>query len=307
MKQLALAAQSHLSTHGYFPSGGWSDAFVADPNRGYGRNQPGGWLFSVLAYLEESPLRAAGGEHLEDFPMGPGLQAPFQSAPPVFYCPSRREARAYPFKRAGNAHWSLHVAQGVLLLPVVTKSDYAANSGDSIYSAAEQFDDEPQMWVPKDYDSLKTGPQLWTDTANPQSAYFQTGVSYYRSEVRPAQVVDGLSKTYFCGEKFLSPEFYEDVNHSELPAMMGDNQSAWAGFDWDNHRVAWNGPKSRWPVEAYQPRQDAPSTDFAGCFAFGSAHPGSLNMAYCDGSVQTVSYDIDMTVHRQQANRLDGN
>ncbi len=90
--------------------------------------------------------------------------------------------------------------------------------------------------------------------------------------------------------------------------VMGDNQSAWAGFEWDNHRVAWN-PKSRWPVEAYQPRQDGPADGpalFAGCFAFGSAHADSLNMAFCDGSVREVAYDIEMRVHRAQANRLDG-
>ncbi len=175
-----------------------------------------------------------------------------------------------------------------------------------MYSAAEQFNDEPQMWVPKDYDALKTDPPMWTETNNLQTSYYQNGVSYYRSEVRPAQILDGLSKTYLCGEKFLSPAFYDDVNVSDSPGMMGDNQSAWTGFEWDNHRVAWN-PKARWPQKAYQPQQDGASNTFAGCFAFGSAHPGSLNMTFCDGSVQAVGYDIDMEVHRQQANRLDGN
>ncbi len=307
LKQIGLATQMHLNTHGFFPSGGWSGAYLADPHRGYGREQPGGWLFSLLEYMEESTLRtAAKSGRLQDFPLAEGLQSLYQSAPPIFYCPSRREARPYPFKRSGNGPWSLSVAQGVLLLPAVTKSDYAANSGDSIYSAAEQFSDEPQMWVPKSYDALKAEPQEWTNTADPQSTYFQNGVSFYRSEVRAAQLVDGLSKTYLCGEKFLAPDFYDDVNVSNSPAMMGDNQSAWAGFEWDNHRVAWN-PNSRWPVEAYQPRQDGPDAGFTGNFAFGSAHPGSLNMAYCDGSVRAVDYDIDTEVHRRQANRLDGN
>jgi prepilin-type processing-associated H-X9-DG protein len=44
----------------------------------------------------------------------------------------------------------------------------------------------------------------------------------------------------------------------------------------------------------------------AGIFAFGSAHAGSLNMAYCDGSVRPVDYETYMEVHRQQASRLDG-
>ena len=305
LKQLVIAAQSHLSAHNYFPTGGWSGAYLADPHRGYGREQPGGWLFSLLEYMEESALRWGGGDRVEDFPLGPGLTALYQSAPEVFYCPSRRYARAYPFKRTGNGRWSLAVAQGVLLLPGVTKSDYAANSGDSLYSAAEQFDDEQQMWVPANYNDLKSKTAEWTNTADRGTNYFQNGVSYYRSEVRSAQVLDGLSKTYLCGEKFLATSLYEDVNVSDDPAMMGDNQSAWAGFEWDNHRVAWN-PKSRWDEGAYQPQHDSPELSAAGCFAFGSAHPNSLNMAFCDGSVRDVAYDIDKEVHRRQANRLDG-
>ena len=61
LKQLATAAQLHLNAQGYFPSGGWSGNFVADPNRGYGREQPGGWLFSLVEYIEESSLRTGAG------------------------------------------------------------------------------------------------------------------------------------------------------------------------------------------------------------------------------------------------------
>lgn len=306
LKQLALAAQSHLDTHKFFPTGGWSRAYLADPQRGYGREQPGSWLFGLLDYVEEGSMRtAAAQDKLTTYPLGNGLVSLYQSAPSIFYCPSRRAARAYPFKRSGNAGWYPNVAQAVLLLPAVTKSDYAANSGDALYSAAKSFRGEPEMWVPKDYDALKSEQQEWTTTTDQESPFYQTGVVYYRSEVRAEQVTDGLSKTYFCGEKFLGPEFYEDVNESESAAMMGDNQSAWVGYDWDNQRVAWN-PKSPNKQEDYQPRQDDPGVVLPGCFAFGSPHAGSLNMAFCDGSVRTVGYDIDVEVHGHQANRLDG-
>jgi prepilin-type processing-associated H-X9-DG protein len=69
--------------------------------------------------------------------------------------------------------------------------------------------------------------------------------------------------------------------------------------------VAWN-PKNTWPEEDYQPSQDGTGTATSAIYAFGSAHAGSLNMAFCDGSVRTVSYDIDQNTHRYQANRLDG-
>ena len=103
---------------------------------------------------------------------------------------------------------------------------------------------------------------------------------------------------------FLSPDGYETM----LPGgngRFGDNQGAWAGFEWDNHRVAWN-PTSSYQQADYQPRQDRAGIDNPGFLAFGSAHSGGLNMVMCDGSVQTVSYDIDPTAHRYQANRLDG-
>ena len=161
------------------------------------------------------------------------------------------------------------------------------------------------MSAPADYDALKTKTPAWTTTTDRQTPFFQTGISYYRSEVRPAQVLDGLSKTYLCGEKFLSSRLYDDVNVTEDIAMMGDNQSAWCGYEWDNHRVA-SSPSSPWPADDYRPQQDSPAFGAAGCFAFGSAHPGSLNMAFCDGSVREIAYDIDALVHRHQANRLDG-
>jgi prepilin-type processing-associated H-X9-DG protein len=39
---------------------------------------------------------------------------------------------------------------------------------------------------------------------------------------------------------------------------------------------------------------------------FGSAHSNGCNFGFCDGSVRTISYDIDAEVHRRLGNRHDG-
>ena len=306
LRQIGISSQLHLNTHGYFPTGGWAGDYIADADRGYGPNQPGGWPFSLLEYLELGNLRdAAAGEEVTADPLGPGYLALLQSAPSIFYCPSRREAKTYPFKTSGNAPWTPITGLGVTKYGRITKTDYAANSGDAIYSAAEAFIGRPDMWIPANYEALSTSPPLWTITSDPQTVYYQTGVIYYRSEVRPAQITDGMSKTYLIGEKFLSPGLYEDVNVHDSVAMMGDNQTAWAGYEWDNHRVAWS-PLSSWPQSAYQPQLDNDDATFPNIYAFGSSHPTAMHMVYCDGSVSTVAYDIAPEAHREKAHRMDG-
>src|SRR5580658_8669913 len=53
LKQLALACQTHVSTYGYFPGGGWGWGWIGDPAHGSGVTQPGGWIYNVLPYLDQ--------------------------------------------------------------------------------------------------------------------------------------------------------------------------------------------------------------------------------------------------------------
>ena len=56
MKQLGIAAQTHLSINKRLPTNGWSAQWLGVPERGTGRGQPGGWIFNLLQYMEEKQI-----------------------------------------------------------------------------------------------------------------------------------------------------------------------------------------------------------------------------------------------------------
>lgn len=60
LKQQALACHNHADVHKHFPTGGWGWLWVGDPDRGFGVDQPGGWIFNVLPFLEQNDLHDRG-------------------------------------------------------------------------------------------------------------------------------------------------------------------------------------------------------------------------------------------------------
>lgn len=316
LKQMGLAGLNHLDSQKHYPSGGWGDFWMADPNRGYGEKQPGSWQYNMLEYMELGALRRLGVGAAFNSAAFQAASTQLNTTPvPAFTCPSRGRPALTP--AGGLASVRNHTTLGTVASSQgVAKSDYAASSGDSKVFAA----DTPgfSMYQPINYETADTpgrngGP--WTVTNEDSGAnrdFYQTGVMYYHSETGANQVEDGTSNVYLAGEKYMAQEAYNGsgpiTTGAGLPSW-GDNQSIWSGNEWDNHRVAWS--LRAWPVseqEEFQPKQDragvaAPLVERA----FGSAHAGGFNMVYCDGSVHSIGYDIDPVTHGYLANRLDGN
>ena len=308
LKQMGLACLLHEDSLGYLPSGGWGTRFVADPTLGYGEDQPGSWYYSVFAFLENNTLRDLGKSSARGTPDWRSAILQLVSTPiGTFNCPSRRTI-------AIGTHSSSLLSPEYRFVrdQEVAKGDYAANSGDSRRHASVGAIGSESMPMPIAVQQVQQGLFTnWPKTEDPDDPNFQTGVMYLRSEVTFAKIPDGTSKTYMIGEKFVAPIGYDDNNaYDNAAASFGDNQSMYAGYEWDNHRVAYRPFQTGlYPgsVESdWQPSADSNDRPIKNQVAFGSAHSGGLNMAFCDGSVQTVSYDIDPTVHRWQANRLDG-
>jgi hypothetical protein len=112
------------------------------------------------------------------------------------------------------------------------------------------------------------------------------GLAHQRSRVRPAEITDGLTHTYLAGEK-----------HVDLPSMptggdAGDDQSFLYGDDLDTTRRTYLPPT----------RKSNPSSHRQ----FGSAHPVVFGMAMADGSVHSIGYDIDPSLHARLGSRNDG-
>jgi prepilin-type N-terminal cleavage/methylation domain-containing protein/prepilin-type processing-associated H-X9-DG protein len=81
LRQLGLACHAHHDQLGYFPSGGW-DWFYTPAYAGsqptIGAQQPAGWGFQILPYIEGRNTWLA----------GPAVA--IATPNPVFFCPSRR-------------------------------------------------------------------------------------------------------------------------------------------------------------------------------------------------------------------------
>jgi prepilin-type processing-associated H-X9-DG protein len=298
IKQDALGCLLHVDTQKSFPSGGWGLFYPADPNRGYGPDQPGSWQYNILTYIEEGTLRDLGrGLAMTDPAFRTATEKLHETPVLTFSCPSRRPMRPYIIGSWGNMLSQSWIGAQAVRRGVI-KSDYAASSGDSL-----RWSGDSPMWIPGSYQAADNN-AMWTDTGcgkitrTGESPLCQTGVMYYRSDVTPAQITDGTSHTYLLGEKYLGTHLYDGGT------TFADNQDIYSGYEWDNHRVAYQ-PGADFPEDYYQPRQDTPNYD--NYAAFGSAHAGGLNMAMCDGSVQSISYDINPLTHRWLANRLDGN
>ena len=276
LRQIAVACLNHESAQGFLPTSGWGYRWVGHPDRGYGKMQPGGWAYNILAYLESSSLRELGAG-IADFQAQSEAMMPLVTTPqPVFNCPSRRATQGFPMA-SRHPYLAFNLASCSLETGcLVARSDYRINSGSKL---------------PRD----ETGPGLFNDPHThvwQLSDRLQNGISYQRSKVRFAAIYDGASKTALVGEKYLNPNYYLDGEYT------ADDQCVYSGHDNDN-----NGYTSTNDGKSQPPRQDQVGIDFA--FAFGSAHPIGLHIAFCDGSVQFVAYDIDEIVWLKYGGRDD--
>ncbi len=113
-----------------------------------------------------------------------------------------------------------------------------------------------------------------------------TGVIGQHFGTKLEGIYDGTSNTYIVGEKYIDASQYASGHDP------GDNKNLYIGFSNDTHRWTFSPPLRDKPGVSNQ-------------HIFGSAHPGTWNVAFADGSVHGIGYAIDPMIHRYLGNRAD--
>ena len=280
LKQIGLACLMHEQSNGFLPTAGWGNPWVGEPTRGFAGKQPGGWLYNILPYMEQTALHDLGADG-DRAKMVQCVSTPIA----IFNCPSRRPAAAYPFlEQSSNPFLNLSTQP-----TVCGRSDYAGSAGD--YNGFSTSGPA----------NLGAGDAMSASDWTSMIGSPNTGVFYVHTQTTMASIYDGGSNTYLAGEKYSIPDHY-------LDGQDGSDDQGWnSGYDWDT--IRWSGISSN-PLATpatnttYQPTPDTPGLWMVS--VFGSAHSSSFNMVFCDGSVHSIGYSIDLETHHRLGNRKDG-
>jgi prepilin-type N-terminal cleavage/methylation domain-containing protein len=283
LKQIYLANQSFMGLYNKFPSGGWGFGWVGDPKQPVGKRQPGGFFYSILPYMERQGLYQMSKDETDPATVDALQYQMVNEYIPTFTCPSRRDAKAFEAvpKTDWTADWLANAGQATP--PTWYRSDYSVNGGTvqvlwdygpaNAAQAKNEYSDPTYMNRYK-YQNATTG---------------VNGIAHQYSEITTQDIFDGASNTYLVGEKYLNGAHYTDGvdTRDDHPAYGGDVRDLFSFADGPARRDGYDTAAAVSPL------------------IFGSVHDGTLHMAMCDGAVNDISYDIDLAVHAQNANRRD--
>ncbi|MDO4583297.1 MAG: DUF1559 domain-containing protein [Planctomycetia bacterium] len=261
LRQMGVATLNLETSHRSFPSAGWSQAWEGDPDMGFGKNQPGSWAYSLLPFLEQQALWGMGADG-DQTVNNTLMEANVERAKIVvslYNCPSRRAAILY------DAYVHGYNCNG---LSQSGKLDYCGNGAELFYNTGLEITDYAEL-IAKTF----TGGD--------------TGILFFKSQVKIAEIYDGTSNTYLVAEKSMNSDAYT------TGTGIGDDHTAWTGIDDDSVRKT-----------SFVPLQDRTGYDGG---QFGSLHSGAFGVVMCDGSVHRVSYSVDAQTHAYLGQRGDQN
>ncbi len=302
LRQIGLAMLNFESSNKTFPSGGWSFGWMGDPELGVGPRQPGGWIYQVGPYLENQNVNYIGGG-LNGAALMAALRQQAAATNPTFNCPSRRPAIAYPALE--EELWNMDNPE------LAAKSDYAANAGHIMPMAGALPEPKQKKIDLKDCAAPGFPSCKWVVSDDAISKTF-TGIVGCHTGARIGQITDGTSKTAAACEKWVYVDYYEVATKKDISQKAsdnpGDNGSMYQGYDQDTLRAIGANFSASGEPQGNLPTRDTEGGPLGESHKTkaGSAHPAGVNVAMCDGSVNSYDFDINPLVWNGIGGREDG-
>jgi prepilin-type processing-associated H-X9-DG protein len=313
LKQMGLAIQNHVDSLKVFPTGGsrynpllsnYVTGGTDNPGKPNGPKKQGlGWAYQILPYLELGAVK------------GILTQADIQkTVVPLYFCPSRRApqvadtpviggpiaalcdyASAHPLSLKCGAAFDGSTKYDIgLTHPYQTgshaeavKSFWCERPSDVLPSVA------PATGV---YDGIivRTAWRVKTVATSTRPAVLEEGKFQNPSPTKPAHVSDGLSNTLLISEKFVRSDMADTVAPDGTTSYSDDR--GWTD-GWDPDTIRFTGYQPISDNSCFDPRFERFCTGGgADVFFFGSSHPGGINAVFADGSVHSITFDVDILV-----------
>lgn len=296
LKQMGTAVHNFHDVYGFLPSAGYHWQDIPSYSNGgpdIPPNQNAGWGYQILPYMEEAAVYDGGGgttpEQRSKYAVGAKID--------TFTCPSRRQPlsqrfnKTTRFKLDGNR-------SGVNGNHFRSVTDYCGSTQDS-------WNWRPTATNPVAHNGPGSGELMRGEwKGNGPLVRNQWNNASRRSKLTLNSIKDGTSSTICLGEKYLS--FFQ----YERPNTWNDDTGYVTGWDGDTMcAVRKSGNQQLYPrpdgtryVTGRFNRPDSPCCDGT---AFGAAHPGTFNVAFCDGSTTSIPYDVELHVLASLTFRAD--
>ncbi len=210
LRQIAAASMQFQSVHRKLPTNGWGFAWLGMAARGTGSEQPGGWIFQLLPFVEAQSYYDLASSS-DPATLSTGLEKLAATPLSLMTCPSRPGPVLHPQTTAFNYRNANTPA-------LIATTDYAINEGDWPSDTRSG---------PDSLDEGDGGLFQWADTGK------VTGVSWQRGSVATDRIQDGSSHTYLIGEKRVATSGFSD---------RGNDQSMYSGVDLDITRWTMEAP-----------------------------------------------------------------
>ena len=273
LKQMALALHNFHSTYDFLP-----------PSR-LDRHGGVAWTIHILPYIEQDTFYRQWDTKRWYYDQGATVaEGDAIRATPVkiFYCPTRRSPQTEPRVSIRGDTPDFGFPGSRTHYPGAL-GDYGASVGSDMAAEYQAYGSGGNGAIilarlPHRYENSNLPPRL----------------APWISQTRFKDISDGLSHTFFVGEKHVRPDQLGINTPGNINASFGDGSIYNGDHPWAITRVAGpSHPLALHPFETFRSQ-------------FGSWHPGICQFGMGDGSVRAVPNSLNFTVLGYLAQRNDG-